>query len=124
MVIALIIRLIVFKKYHYLPDIGEIYRNKIQLDPQDDVYENHRSKVPVGKVEDYFTVNFHKPTVNISVPFDAISKNGRFLIINSSNQAYWVKPSKCKRRYTINILREKKAKTSTTSKTENPSSQQ
>ena len=109
-VLILLIRLIHFKKKNYLPNIGEVYKNKIQLNPEDNVYNNHRDQEPAGKVGNFFDVQLRDPTVTISVPFDAISKNGRFLIITSSNQSFWVKPSYLKRRYSIKIGRKKSMK--------------
>lgn len=106
-VAVLFIRLFYIKKHHYLPNIGEIYDKKVQVDVKDFIYENHRSQTPVGKVEDYLNVSLGNSTLNIAVPYEAISKNGRFLILVSGNQPYWVEPSKYKKKYSLIIYRKK-----------------
>ena len=90
-----------------MPNIGEVYKKKIQIDLKDFLFETHRSQTPVGTVEDNFNINLKFPTVSLSVPYEAISKNGRFLIINSSNQPYWVEPSRHHKKYVIKINRPK-----------------
>ena len=121
-VAALLIRLLYIKKFHYIPNIGEIHEKKVQVDPNDFIYENHRSQTPIGKVEDYLNISLGNPTLNIAVPYEAISKNGRFLIYVFGNQPYWVEPSNFKKKYSINVSRKKQIekKTSSTLQQQNP----
>jgi len=103
-----------------MPNIGEIRNKKVQVDVQDFIYENHRAQTPVGKVEDYLNVSLGNPTLNISVPYEAISKNGRFLIYVFGNQPYWVEPSKHKKKYSITIRRKKQIEKNASSTQQNP----
>lgn len=102
--IAAFIKLYLFKRNNYKPNNGDIYEGKITVALTDFVFESHDSKTELGTIGDFINCSFNDAKLEVALPYEAISKTGRFLVKlteNNITQRLWVEPTITNKNYTL-----------------------